>query len=225
MFRLCSFFVAIFLALPLWAGQPEISGLPRVVDADTIDVAGQRIRLGGIDAPEMSERCQRGDGRSWPCGQWATDQARAMLDGQRLRCVDLGARSHRRVVGRCYLDGQDVAIRLIEAGAARTCHRFAREQGQEAAYLAAEARAIEARAGIFGGPLNPLAGFCVPRSEPRQAQAENTCNIKGNVSANGRIYHMPGQRDYDRVSMARPGARWFCSEEAAQAAGWRRAMR
>ncbi len=214
------------MALPLWAGQPEIVGLPRVIDADTLEISGQRIRLGGIDAPEMRETCLRADGRRWACGQWATAQARALLEGQRLRCIDLGARTHRRVVGRCYLAGRDIAVLLIEAGAARPCLRHARDQGQDAAYTAAEARALRARAGIFGGPLNPPAGFCIDRGIVQDtAPFAHSCAIKGNVSANGRIYHLPGQRDYERVSMDKPGVRWFCSESAAQAAGWRRALR
>lgn len=51
------------------------------------------------------------------------------------------------------------------------------------------------------------------------------CNIKGNISQNTgeRIYHVPGQRYYDatRISL-RHGERWFCSEEEARRAGWRR---
>lgn len=50
------------------------------------------------------------------------------------------------------------------------------------------------------------------------------CNIKGNVSTQGeRIYHVPGQKYYDdtRIS-ASHGERWFCSEDEARAAGWRR---
>jgi hypothetical protein len=52
------------------------------------------------------------------------------------------------------------------------------------------------------------------------------CNIKGNISYNGgqRIYHVPGQHYYDetRISTGK-GERWFCSEEDARAAGWRKA--
>ncbi|HCJ73615.1 hypothetical protein F9K79_20460 [Ochrobactrum sp. Kaboul] len=54
------------------------------------------------------------------------------------------------------------------------------------------------------------------------------CNIKGNISYNGgeRIYHVPGQRDYEstRIRMG-DGERWFCSEDDARVAGWRRAGR
>lgn len=229
MFRFCSLLAALLLALPLWAGQPEITGHPRVIDGDTLEIDGHRIRLGGIDAPERAETCRDARGKSWRCGAWATDQTRKLLARQRLTCVDLGDRTYDRIVGRCYLNGQDLAVTLIEAGIARPCLRFARAQGQERRYLQAETVAVAARAGIYSGPLNPIAGFCditPPRQQTASAQpASDRCVIKGNVSANGRIYHMPGQRDYDRVTMRNPETRWFCSEAEARAAGWRRAQR
>ena len=59
---------------------------------------------------------------------------------------------------------------------------------------------------------------------PGAAGESDACNIKGNVSTQGeRIYHMPGQRYYDKTRIsASHGERWFCSEAEAQAAGWRR---
>jgi hypothetical protein len=58
--------------------------------------------------------------------------------------------------------------------------------------------------------------------------AEYTCNIKGNVSLNTgkRIYHVPGQEHYsETIITPSKGERWFCSEDEARAAGWRKAMR
>ena len=57
------------------------------------------------------------------------------------------------------------------------------------------------------------------------AEEDDTCNIKGNVNTRGeRIYHMPGQRYYEEtIIVAAHGERWFCSEEEARAAGWRKA--
>lgn len=59
----------------------------------------------------------------------------------------------------------------------------------------------------------------------READGDaRSCPIKGNVNRKGeRIYHAPGGRDYNRVTMKGAGAQWFCSEEEAVAAGWRRA--
>jgi hypothetical protein len=54
------------------------------------------------------------------------------------------------------------------------------------------------------------------------------CNIKGNISfrTGERIYHMPGDAFYKATVIdRRAGERWFCSEEQAQRAGWRRTYR
>jgi hypothetical protein len=66
----------------------------------------------------------------------------------------------------------------------------------------------------------------VRQSAAPAAPAPGGCAIKGNISGSGRIYHLPGQENYDAtgINEAR-GERWFCSEAEAQAAGWRRARR
>ena len=53
-------------------------------------------------------------------------------------------------------------------------------------------------------------------------QPSGRCTIKGNISDNGRIYHVPGSRSYEatRIDEAK-GERWFCTEQEARAAGWR----
>ena len=52
-----------------------------------------------------------------------------------------------------------------------------------------------------------------------------SCDIKGNVGASGeRIFHVPGQRYYSRTIVSTSkGERWFCSEQEARVAGWRKA--
>lgn len=54
------------------------------------------------------------------------------------------------------------------------------------------------------------------------------CDIKGNISyeTGEKIYHVPGGQYYE-ATIIRPeyGERWFCAEEEAIAAGWRRSKR
>jgi len=54
------------------------------------------------------------------------------------------------------------------------------------------------------------------------------CFIKGNINlkTRERVYHVPGQKHYDDVTIE-PGAgeRWFCTEAEAEASGWRRSKR
>ena len=66
-------------------------------------------------------------------------------------------------------------------------------------------------------------------SAPTTATKENLvgCLIKGNIGKNGEhIYHVPGGAYYDRTKIdPAKGEQWFCAEEKAKAAGWRRAKR
>ena len=78
------------------------------------------------------------------------------------------------------------------------------------------------RSAIVGGLL---VGASVVSLGLQQAHATNgACNIKGNISISGeRIYHMPGQKYYSETRInTRSGERWFCSEDEARAAGWRK---
>ena len=65
----------LIFALPAWA--QDITGLARVIDGDTIDVAGERIRLHGIDTPESRQTCGL-DGRDVRCGKAATAALRRL---------------------------------------------------------------------------------------------------------------------------------------------------
>lgn len=57
---------------------------------------------------------------------------------------------------------------------------------------------------------------------PPAAPNSGACLIKGNISDNGHIYHVPGSRSYDATKIDESkGERWFCTEEEARAAGWR----
>lgn len=215
---------------------PAIVGPARVIDGDTLRIGSVRIRIQGIDAPETDDRCQRPDGRGWDCGVWATRLARDAFEGRSLVCHDLGERSYDRVVGRCMDGDRDFAEVMLRAGAARACDRFALRHAHSRGYMALEAEAAAAGIGIFDGRPPPRAGFCLTRAGTATAPAPQRvperlaaagCDIKGNINAAGeRIYHLPGQAHYDRV-VIRPelGQRWFCSEEEAEATGWRRSLR
>lgn len=54
------------------------------------------------------------------------------------------------------------------------------------------------------------------------APQTGACLIKGNISKNGKIYHVPGSSSYEATKIDESkGERWFCSQDEARAAGWR----
>jgi len=226
-FRALAAVAALGWAVPVPLGASGLQGPARVIDGDTLDIGGIRLRLQGIDAPERGQRCQDGAGGVWACGDWSGRALREALRGARLVCHDLGERTHGRIVARCDLDGRDLGALLVETGVVRACPRYAARHPHSRGYEQLESRAIARRVGLHAGTTPPLAGFCTDRSAAAVAVPASGCTIKGNISRGGeRIYHLPDQRHYaaTRIDPSR-GERWFCSEAEARDAGWRRARR
>ena len=89
-------------------------------------------------------------------------------------------------------------------------------------YETIEAEARKAKVGIWKGEAEPAWVFRERRWVAAQPDTPQGCAIKGNVTANGHIYHMPWSPWYDRIKIdPAKGRRWFCTEAEAVAAGWR----
>lgn len=223
MLRICSLFVAIALVVGLPGARPaeaeELRGVARIVDGDTLELAGARVRLFGIDAPESNQRCRDARGRKWDCGDYATKTLAELAKGHVL-CERRDTDRYGRMVAVCRAEGRDVGGAMVELGAAWAYRKYSLD------YVRHEARAEAAGRGLWSGEAERAETF---RKRESQASAQPVsqsggCVIKGNISEKGRIYHVPGQKFYaqTRISEAK-GERWFCSEDEARAAGWRRA--
>lgn len=196
--------------------RPAVRAAPRIVDGDTLWVDGEKIRLLGIDAPEIDQTC--GEGKAaWACGKWS---ARVLADiaAGGVTCRGTDHDRYGRVLATCHAGLKDVAEAMVAAGAAAAYVRYSD------AYADIEAFARAKEAGIWGGAMQVPQDFRQAGTAPQAAPG--ACAIKGNISANGRIYHRPGQADYDatRINPAR-GEQWFCTPAEAEAAGFRAARR
>jgi endonuclease YncB( thermonuclease family) len=212
--------VAITHALP--ASAIDTVARFDVTDGDSLRVGDTRIRLHGIDAPEIAQTCRDARGRDWACGTWARTQLVELTRGKRLTCTQRDTDRYGRIVATCTANGQDIAAALVARGAAVAFRRYGLE------YVAHEQNARTAKRGLWEGSFDlPDAWRAALRvSEVQPVSADQDCAIKGNISTSGHIYHLPGQRDYaNTVINERQGERWFCSEAEARAAGWRRAQR
>jgi endonuclease YncB( thermonuclease family) len=129
--------------------QPVIVGRARVIDGDTIDITGARIRLIGIDAPELDQPCTHARGETWPCGRAATRELRAHVGRQDLSCATRGLDAYRRVLAVCSLpDGSDVNAWMVAQG-------WAVASGFAPTYYAEETQARSAKRGIWSGSFVP----------------------------------------------------------------------
>ena len=104
--------VILFLALPALA--QDLIGPADIIDGDTIDVQGVRVRLWGIDAPEAGT----------VAGDAATAFLRDLMDGETVSCRDTGGRSYRRIVAQCFIGDLDIADALVDAGHARDWPKY-----------------------------------------------------------------------------------------------------
>ncbi|WGT49668.1 thermonuclease family protein [Thioclava nitratireducens] len=210
MLRLCSLLVLI--ASPVFAAT--VTGIPRVVDGDTLVVANTRVRLFGIDAPEAKQSCKTTQGVRWACGQAATAELQR-LAGRGVRCTGNEQDRYGRLIAICRAGGRDLNAEMVARGAAFAYRRYALD------YVGQEERARRAGLGIWQGEARRPAAV---RAATKVQTPPSNCAIKGNISKRGRLYHLPGTGSYaaTRINTAK-GERWFCTEAAAKAAGWRRA--
>lgn len=210
-----------------------MTGRASVIDGDTIEIHGERIRLNGIDAPESAQLCQDQKGKSYQCGaEAATAIAKILAQSRPTVCSFVERDQYGRMVADCYrADGENLATLMVSAGYALDWPRYSRGR-----YASEQQHAKAQKLGMWRGNFTEPWEWRQQRAADApvlrgpamligtKSEAPSDCAIKGNISSKGeRIYHVPGQQYYDRTKISpSKGERMFCSEAEAQAAGWRR---
>jgi endonuclease YncB( thermonuclease family) len=232
----------VVLLIPSLAHAADVSGVPKIREADSIQIGNSRIRLSGIDAPSVDQLCLNTKGERWTCGVAAREELIKHVENKSWTC-HLGQTDRRgRALARCEVDGEDIQKWLVRAGWALSLARFSHD------YDADEKEAREAKAGMWQGAFiapwdwrvrNKKTTILGAMKPPENAHAillasasgpvapSPDCTIKGNVNSSGEcIYHTPSSRWYAQIKMQiSKGTRWFCSVEEAEAAGCRETKR
>lgn len=128
----------------------QLAGPPRVIDGDTLQVAGQRVRLFGIDAPDLDQVCQHA-GRDYPCGKVARAALWDLVAGLDVSCAPEGAAPQEdgSILATCTAGGFGLNANMVHAGWA-----LADPQAPDR-YQAAQADAEQARRGLWRGRFDP----------------------------------------------------------------------
>ena len=243
--RPCLFPIFFVLAIILLASQ-SLAANAVVRDGRTIQLGDVIYRLDGIDAPELDQPCIDDHADLWSCGLDARDQLAKLIDARAVRCDDLGLdkTTRRRHIGICMVEGESASLNqeLARLGFAISAEPALKVHVTDEAGVAKNSKSglwkgcfaapQDFRVGKKDGAL--IGGAC--RSDrdkeiravlfPEDLAAPPACPIKGKfavragVTGNLGIYHLQGCRSY--AGLTRPD-RWFCSEDDAQAAGFRRA--
>lgn len=152
--------VVAAIAIALFSGRRHDAAAPRprpnetpiafanvtAIDGDTLRADGRRIRLSGIDAPEMHQTCRDAQGREWPCGQEAKQQLAGLIARGKVVCAGSGDDRYGRLLAICSADGTaDLGEAMVRAGFAVDYRRYTED------YLAAERQARADGRGIWRG--------------------------------------------------------------------------
>jgi endonuclease YncB( thermonuclease family) len=122
-----------------------IAGTASVIDADTLEIRGERIRLVGVDAPESGQKCLDVSAKFFRCGSVAANSLDTWINRASVSCEIEGKDRYGRLLGQCKVRGQSVQEWLVVNGHAVAYRSYS------TAYVPAELKARKAGAGIWAG--------------------------------------------------------------------------
>ncbi len=122
----------------------HITGRAYVIDGDTVDIDGTRIRLYGIDAVERSQHCARSY-EQWPCGQQAAAALKQRIGSPMIQCRARDRDSNDRMVAACDVAGEDLSAWMVRQGWAVAYTRYSAD------YVSLEKEARALKRNIWSG--------------------------------------------------------------------------
>jgi len=133
-------------AITFDAHAETLSGRASVIDGDTLEIHGERVRLLDVDAPEGDQTCTRPDGSEWKCGQYVANKLVDWMGTRVVTCEADRKDRYGRWLGNCMSGGEDMALWLASRGWALPYRECKCEVIRDAAE-----RARFGRAGIWSG--------------------------------------------------------------------------
>ena len=240
-------FLLSLIASCLLLAAPARAAEVTVRDGNTIQLGDIIYRLEGTDAPELDQTCINDQADPWTCGLDARDALSKIIGSRIVRCDDLGPDKvyKKRHIALCRIEGESASLNqlLVRSGFALDY-----EPSAKGRFLQDEASARDAKRGLWSGCFvapeefrlgakdGALRGSACRTDRDRQIREvlfpedlaqPPACNIKGKfavrakVTGNLGVYHLQGCPSYAGTT---DPDRWFCSEDDALGAGFRRAF-
>ncbi|NOJ46050.1 thermonuclease family protein [Bradyrhizobium archetypum] len=144
--QLSSSALLILMAFCTVAFADDLSGQVSVIDGDTLEIHGTRIRLWGIDAPESSQLCRGEDSLPYRCGTKAANELDAFIARRPVSCTPVSLDAYGRTVAKCSVDGVDLAEWLVDSGLAFDWPKYSKGK-----YEKAQRKANHIGRGVWAG--------------------------------------------------------------------------
>lgn len=138
--------LAIVSATPSVGASQSIQGQASIIDGDTLEIRGTRIRLWGIDAPESSQLCRGDDSLPYRCGAKAANELDAFIAHRPVSCEPVSRDVYGRTVATCSVGAIDLAEWLVRGGLAFDWPRYSKGK-----YDSTQREADHAGRGVWAG--------------------------------------------------------------------------
>ena len=159
--------LALIFLLPMSAAMADVTGKPRVIDGDTVEIAGERIRLNGIDTPEASQTCLDETGKRWRCGQEATFALLDLVGNHWITCKGEERDKYDRLIVVCFAGPFDLNAKMVRQGWALAYRKYS------TAYVAEEGEAKAKKVGLWRGQF--VAPWDWRRGKRLASEDQKTC--------------------------------------------------
>lgn len=139
----------VVVALTIAPSHADLYGEAEAFDGNTLMIGGQKVRLYGVDAPELGQTCE------WPdeeieCGKISKSRMHDLVSGiERIACKPRGRDNRGQWIAICYADGSDIGRAMVKAGWAMA------DRQQSLNYIRTEHRAKNAKRGMWKGEFEP----------------------------------------------------------------------
>jgi endonuclease YncB( thermonuclease family) len=125
----------------------SFSGKAYAIDGDSLMVAGNEVRLFGIDAPEYSQKCLNADNIEYPCGMMAKKYTSDLVKNKEVTCYYHIKDFYNRYLAKCYIDNIEIYKTLLKNGMA-IIYSYQETDGEAKAF---ENQAKDSKIGIWQG--------------------------------------------------------------------------
>jgi endonuclease YncB( thermonuclease family) len=148
-------FIFIFFLFQT-SNADEIYGFPKVIDGDTVHIKAYKIRLEGIDAPEIKQQCQKAFlkisaqigftfKKDYSCGVTSKKKLIDKINKSQIKCISLSKDKYKRYLATCFKDNVNLNKWMVRTGFAVAYKRYSKD------YVRDETYAKENKLGIWQG--------------------------------------------------------------------------
>jgi endonuclease YncB( thermonuclease family) len=155
---MCKFFlkfILIFFFFQILKAE-EIYGFPRIIDGDTVHINSKKIRLEGIDAPEIKQQCQKvflkistvigfNFKKDYSCGVISKKKLIDKINKTQIKCISSGRDRYKRYLATCFKNEINLNKWMVRNGYAVAYRKYSKD------YIKDENYAEENKRGLWAG--------------------------------------------------------------------------